>query len=56
MAETSNVEKPMTPELWETPEGWERLKPLFGAAMQQPEERRARYVDEVCGEDLELCF
>jgi len=44
----------MIPELWETPEGWERLKPFFGAAMQQPEEQRARYIDEVCGDDLEL--
>lgn len=54
MAKAPNVEKSMTPELWETPEGWERLKPLFGGAMQQPPEQRARYVDEVCDDDREL--
>ncbi len=54
MAKAPNVEKSVTPELWETPEGWERLKPLFGGAMQQPEEQRARYIDELCGDDLEL--
>ncbi len=54
MAKAPDVEKSVIPELWETPEGWERLKPLFGGAMQQPEEQRARYIDEVCGDDLEL--
>jgi serine/threonine protein kinase len=54
MAKAPNVEKSVTPELWETPAGWERLKPLFGGAMQQPPEQRARYIDEVCGDDLEL--
>jgi serine/threonine protein kinase/Flp pilus assembly protein TadD/TolB-like protein len=54
MAKAPNVEKSVTPELWETPEGWERLKPLFGGAMQQPQEQRAKYIDEVCGDDLEL--
>jgi serine/threonine protein kinase len=54
MAKAPNVEKSMTPELWETPEGWERLKPLLHPAMQKPPEERARFVDEVCGDDLEL--
>ena len=54
MAKAPDVEKSVIPELWETPEGWERLKPLFGGAMQQPEKQRARYIDEVCGDDLEL--
>ena len=44
----------MTPELWETPEGWERLKPLLYPAMQKPQEERARFVDEVCGDDHDL--
>jgi Flp pilus assembly protein TadD/TolB-like protein len=37
-----------------TPEMWERLKPLFGGAMLKPPEERARFVDEVCGDDREL--
>jgi tetratricopeptide (TPR) repeat protein len=37
-----------------TPETWQRLKPLFGAAMEKPAAERAAFVDEVCGDDLEL--
>lgn len=37
-----------------TPELWERLKPLFEAAIVRPSAERARFVDEVCGDDLEL--
>jgi serine/threonine-protein kinase len=37
-----------------TPERWERLKPLFDAAMEKPAAERARFVDEMCGNDLEL--
>lgn len=44
----------MNPELWETPGLWERLKPLFGAAMDKPEDERASFIDEVCGQDREL--
>lgn len=44
----------MTPELWENPELWERLKPHFHAAMEMPEQDRAHYLDEVCRDDREL--
>ncbi|HZD51196.1 MAG TPA: serine/threonine-protein kinase, partial [Silvibacterium sp.] len=44
----------MTPELWEKPELWERLKPLFYAAIEKPEGERPRYIDEVSGDDREL--
>jgi len=44
----------MTLELWETPEGWQRLKPLFYPAMEKPPEERECFVNEVCGDDHEL--
>jgi eukaryotic-like serine/threonine-protein kinase len=37
-----------------TPEMWERLKPLFEAAMLKPPEERARFIKEVCGENREM--
>jgi hypothetical protein len=37
-----------------TPELWERLKPLFDAAIKMPATERDRFVDEVCSDDLEL--
>jgi serine/threonine protein kinase len=37
-----------------TPELWQRLKPLFHAALQQGTENRAAFVDAACGDDLEL--
>ncbi len=44
----------MTPELWEKPGLWERLKPLFDAAMDKPEEDRAHFIEEACGSDRQL--
>jgi tetratricopeptide (TPR) repeat protein len=44
----------MTSELWADPELWKRLKPLFFAAMDMPEQERARYIDEMSGDDHEL--
>jgi eukaryotic-like serine/threonine-protein kinase len=37
-----------------TPELWQRLKPLFHAALQQGTEDRAAFIDAACGDDLEL--
>jgi serine/threonine protein kinase len=37
-----------------TPEMWQRLKPLFDDAIEKPAAERGRFVDEVCGDDLEL--
>jgi hypothetical protein len=37
-----------------TPEMWQRLKPLFDAAIEKPAAERERFVDEVCGDDIEL--
>ena len=37
-----------------TPELWQRLKPLFYAALEEGPENRAAFVEAVCGEDLEL--
>lgn len=37
-----------------TPELWQRLKPLFHAAMDREAETRAEYVAEICGGDSEL--
>jgi hypothetical protein len=37
-----------------TPELWQRLKPLFYAALDRPIEERMAYIDEVCGTDGEL--
>ena len=54
MAQASDVENAVSPELWETPEGWERLKPLLYQAMEKPPGERAAFVDEVCGNDVKL--
>jgi serine/threonine protein kinase/tetratricopeptide (TPR) repeat protein len=37
-----------------TPELWERLKPLFEAAIEKTLEEREGYINDVCGENLEL--
>jgi serine/threonine protein kinase/Tfp pilus assembly protein PilF len=37
-----------------TPELYQRLKPLFEAALDTPKERRAQFVDEACRDDPEL--
>ncbi len=37
-----------------TPEMWERLKPLFEAAIEKPRGERERYIAEVCGNESEL--
>src|ERR1700738_3514630 len=37
-----------------TPELWQRLKPLFHAALQERTENRASFIETACGGDLEL--
>ena len=37
-----------------TPELWQRLKPLFHAALDKEPQNRAAFIDAACGEDLEL--
>lgn len=37
-----------------TPELWQRLKPLFHAALEEDTQNRAAFIDSVCGKDLEL--
>jgi tetratricopeptide (TPR) repeat protein len=37
-----------------TPELWQRLKPLYQAAIERPNEQRARFIAEACGNDEEL--
>ena len=37
-----------------TPELWQRLKPLFHAALQQGTESREEFIEAACGEDFEL--
>lgn len=37
-----------------TPELWERLKPLFNAALEAPEGQRKAFIGEICGDDAEL--
>ena len=37
-----------------TPDLWERIKPVYEAALKTPEEERAQFVSDVCGEDREL--
>lgn len=37
-----------------TPEQWQRLKPLFNAALEKDTEDRAVFIDSACGEDHEL--
>lgn len=48
VAEGRVVKQPMNPELWR------RLKPLYEVALEQPKERRAEFIVEVCGDDSEL--
>ena len=37
-----------------TPELWERLKPLFHAALEQDTQNRAAFIESACGDDPEL--
>ena len=37
-----------------TPELYQRLKPLYDAALNAPTERRAQFVDQSCGDDPEV--
>jgi serine/threonine protein kinase len=37
-----------------TPELWQRLKPLFHAALQESPQNRDAFIDAACGNDLEL--
>ncbi len=37
-----------------TPELWQRLKPLYRAAVEKPEAQRARFIAEACANDDEL--
>ena len=37
-----------------TPELWQRLKPLYKAALETPGEERAKFVAQVCQNDREL--
>jgi eukaryotic-like serine/threonine-protein kinase len=37
-----------------TPELWQRLKPLFHATLKNDPQDRAAFIEEVCGDDLEL--
>jgi serine/threonine protein kinase/Tfp pilus assembly protein PilF len=37
-----------------TPELWERLKPLYNAALETPEEDRDSFISEACGNDSEM--
>jgi serine/threonine protein kinase len=37
-----------------TPELWQRLKPLFQAALEEREPDRAAFIEVACGDDLEL--
>ena len=37
-----------------TPELWQRLKPLFHAALEETTQDRAAFIEAACGDDLEL--
>jgi tetratricopeptide (TPR) repeat protein len=37
-----------------TPELWQRLKPLYQAAIEKPDGERAQFISDVCGNDNEL--
>jgi hypothetical protein len=37
-----------------TPELWQRLKPLFNAALEEDTQNRAAFINTACGRDLEL--
>jgi hypothetical protein len=38
-----------------TPEGWQRLKEVFLAALGRKEEERGSFLEEVCRGDEDLC-
>ena len=42
------------PESDMTPELWQRLKPLFHAALEEDTQNRAAFINSACGSDLEL--
>jgi eukaryotic-like serine/threonine-protein kinase len=48
MAERRAFQTAMTPHLWQ------RLKPLYHAALETPEPERGQFIAEVCGDDNEL--
>ncbi len=37
-----------------TPDLWQRIKPVYEAALKTPEDERAQFVSDVCGDDREL--
>ena len=37
-----------------TPDLWERLKPLYHAALEIPEEDRAHFISDACGDDAQV--
>src|ERR1700719_3579204 len=37
-----------------TPNLWERLKPVYEAVLKTPEDERAQFVSDACGDDPEL--
>jgi serine/threonine protein kinase/tetratricopeptide (TPR) repeat protein len=37
-----------------TPDIWERLKPLYHAALEIPEEERANFISSACGDDAQV--
>lgn len=37
-----------------TPDLWERIKPLYHAALDVPEEDRANFISKACGDDNEV--
>ena len=37
-----------------TPELWQRLKPLYDAALKAATQNRVAFINGACGEDLEL--
>ena len=48
MAQRGALEAAMTPELYQ------RLKPLYDAALDTPRPARAQFIDQACGDDQEL--
>src|SRR5580698_266633 len=44
----------IVPERKMTPELWQRLKPLFQAALEETTQDRAAFIEAACGGDLEL--
>jgi hypothetical protein len=37
-----------------TPDLWQRLKPLYHAAFEIPEDERANFISEACGDDDQM--